>query len=65
MAGQGDLDRYPHQQPGFYAKFMKGENPRAGWPRTRISRKLISIGATIARGEVSGTKYCSEQERCS
>lgn len=32
MAGQGAVfDRYPHLQAGFYAKFMKGEKPAAGW----------------------------------
>jgi hypothetical protein len=32
MSGQGAMfDRYPHQMSGFYAKFLKGENPRAGW----------------------------------
>ncbi len=33
MAGQGaTFDRYPHTVTGgFHAKFMKGENPKAGW----------------------------------
>ena len=33
MAGQGAVfDRYRHMQAGgFYEKFMKGENPTAGW----------------------------------
>jgi N-sulfoglucosamine sulfohydrolase len=32
MAGRGAVfDGYLHQMSGFYAKFMKGENPKAGW----------------------------------
>jgi hypothetical protein len=32
MAGRGAIfDQYPHQDRGFYARFMAGEKPRAGW----------------------------------